>query len=228
MRYTWAVDTGRLFERYLDDSRAAGRIACDPRLVPAPGQYLLAHALASDSPLPVPVFSGGAAAGGFLAAPPLPAAWTPGTSLLLRGPFGRGFSLPASARRVALAALDSSPSCLLGLIPPALTQGASVVLVCDSPPADLPLSVEIQPRISLVDILAWADYLAIDVARDSAGDLRDMLGRNPKHPNAGQALVHAPMPCGGIAECGVCAVQVSRGWKMACRDGPVFDLDELK
>lgn len=222
------MDTGRLVERYLEDSRAAGRIVCGPRLIPAPGQYLLAHALGSDSPLPLPIFSAGIAAGGFLAAPPLPAAWTPGASLLLRGPLGRGFRLPASARRVALAALDSSPARLLGLIPPALTQGASVVLLSDSPPENLPLSVEVQPQKALGDILAWGDYLAMDAARDALADLLNTLGRNPKRPNAIQALVRAPMPCGGIAECGVCAVQLPRGWKMACKDGPVFDLDQLK
>jgi hypothetical protein len=42
-----------------------------------------------------------------------------------------------------------------------------------------------------------------------------------------QALVITPMPCGGIAECGVCAVTARRGWKLACKDGPVFDLTEL-
>jgi NAD(P)H-flavin reductase len=40
-------------------------------------------------------------------------------------------------------------------------------------------------------------------------------------------LVVAPMPCGGLAECGVCAVTTRRGWKLACKDGPVFDLGEL-
>lgn len=222
------MDAVRLVERYLDDSRAAGRIACEPRLIPAPGQYLLAHALGSDSPLPVSVFSAGTDADGFLAAPPLPAAWTPGASLLLRGPLGRGFTMPPSARRVALAVLDAAPSRLLGLIPLASAQGAAIVLVSDSPPESLPLAVEVQPRKALAEILAWADYLAADVERDSLGGLLDTFGRNPKRPSGSQLLVHAPMPCGGIAECGVCAVHSSRGWKMACRDGPVFDLDELK
>ncbi len=222
------MDMGRLVERYLNDSRAAGRIACGPRLIPAPGQYLLAHALDSDSPLPVPVFSAGITADGFLAAPPLPAAWTPGGSLLLHGPLGRGFSLPISARRVALTALDATPSRLLGLIPLALAQDAAIVLVSDSPPESLPLSVEVQPRKAFAEILAWADYLAADAARESLGSWLEPLRRNSTRPGAAQVLVHAPMPCGGIAECGVCAVHLSRGWKMACRDGPVFDLDELK
>jgi hypothetical protein len=35
------------------------------------------------------------------------------------------------------------------------------------------------------------------------------------------------MPCAGLAACGVCAVQTRRGWKLACVDGPVFDLKEI-
>jgi hypothetical protein len=30
-----------------------------------------------------------------------------------------------------------------------------------------------------------------------------------------------------MGKCGVCAVKVKRGWKMACVDGPVFDLKDL-
>jgi hypothetical protein len=42
-----------------------------------------------------------------------------------------------------------------------------------------------------------------------------------------QVLVVTPAPCGGLAECGVCAVTTRRGWKMACKDGPVFSLNEF-
>ena len=35
------------------------------------------------------------------------------------------------------------------------------------------------------------------------------------------------MPCGGAAECGICAVPFGRGWKLACKDGPVFELNPL-
>ena len=42
-----------------------------------------------------------------------------------------------------------------------------------------------------------------------------------------QALVRTPMPCGALADCGVCTVRTSRGPKLACKDGPVFDLSLL-
>jgi hypothetical protein len=35
------------------------------------------------------------------------------------------------------------------------------------------------------------------------------------------------MPCSALAECGVCSLRQRRGWKMICREGPVFELGEL-
>ena len=226
---------GQLAELYLDSDRAAARLSCPAELVPAPGQYLLAHD-ASDSPLPVPIFAAGAAPGGFLTAPPLPASWTPGVPLHLRGPLGRGFSLPVSARLVALIALDDSPARLLALLPPALAQGAAVTLVCGSPPQELPAEVEVQPLAALEDVCTWADYLAVDVERASLPGLRVRLGWSDQLKARAernwiaeaQVLVRTPMPCGGVAECGVCAVLTHHGWAMACKDGPVFDLSELR
>jgi hypothetical protein len=220
---------GRILERFLDDRRAAARIACPPEAVPAPGQYLLAHDPASDSPLAVPVFSAGDSPGGFLAAPPLPRGWLPGLTLSLRGPLGRGFHLPASARRAVLAALDASPAPLLSLLAPALAQGASVSFVCDSPPDGLPVEVEIHPLAALVEVCAWADFLALVLPRESMPGLRVRFhnGGRLAVPRAAQALILAPMPCGGLADCGVCSVDCREGEKPACKDGPVFDLAEL-
>jgi len=217
---------GKILERFLDDRRATARIACPRILVPAPGQYLLAYDPASRDPLAVPVFSGGSAREGFLAASPLPRDWNPGLILALRGPLGRGFVLPVSARRVALAALDASPAYLLGLIPPAQAQGAALSLVCDDPPDGLPADVEIRPLAALAEICQWADYLALAVPRESMQGWRERLGNGDQLevPREAQALIVTPMPCGGLADCGVCSVEVKRGMELACKDGPVFDL----
>ena len=220
----------KIAERFLDEHRAAARIHCAPTLIPAPGQYLLAHDPASDSaPLAAPVFCASRLADGFLAAAPLPRAWTPGLMLSVRGPLGRGFRLPASARRVVLAAQDVSPSLLLSLLEPAFAQGASVALTCDAPPDDLPAQVEIQPWRALKDLCHWADYLALGVTRESLpGLVADSgLGNPLRAVNEMQIFVAAPMPCGGVGQCGVCSVVSSRGFKLACEDGPVFDLAEL-
>lgn len=213
---------GIIEELLLDGS---ARIHCPPELTLKPGQYLLAHADASDSPLPVPLFPTESTPRGFRSAPPLPLGWRPGDLLTVRGPLGRGFALPGSARRIALIAFDDSPARLQGLIPTALQQNAEVVLVSDASAADLPEIVEVQPLQAMTEILQWADYAALDVDRGNLSQLRERLGKGGQVLGKceAQVLVRAPMPCGGIAECGVCAVILRHEWRMACRDGPVFD-----
>ena len=227
---------GIINELVLFDGKPAARIQCDLPLIPAPGQYLLAYANASESPLAAPVFSAKSFADGFLAAPPKPTSWNPGTRLHLRGPLGHGFILPNEARRVALVAFDAqqasasdSPARLLALLDPALKQEASIVLVCQTPPDDLPLQIEVQPMSALLDIYDWAEYMAVEASCESLPELKKMLGRsNPlivKHE--AQILICTPMPCGALAECGACTVASLRGPLLACKDGPVFDLKDL-
>lgn len=217
---------GQIVELILEHGHRYVRVACLPHLIPAPGQYLLAND-GSGSPLPVPLFYTDSAPQGFVAAAPV--AWTPGIMLHLRGPLGHGFSLPLLARRVGLVVFDDTPARLKGLIRPALKQDAGVVLVGDSASDDLPDDVEVQPLSTLDDILDWADYLAVDVNRGNLSQLRERLGkRNPLAAGMGaQVLIRTAIPCGGIAECGVCAVTLKSEWKLACKDGPVFDWREV-
>jgi dihydroorotate dehydrogenase electron transfer subunit len=79
------------------------------------------------------------------------------------------------------------------------------------------------------EALAWADYLALDVPPDGLDRLRDRLGLDPTSDLAAsaQVLISMAMPCGWGA-CGACAVKARRGWKLACKDGPVFDLNVLE
>lgn len=219
---------GRVTELILQDGLRSARLSCPAALIPSPGQYLLAG---SDpgSLLPVPLFYTESAPQGFTAAAPVPDFWSPGTALYLRGPLGHGFSLPISARRVLLCTIDAAPARLRGLLPPALQQDAAVVLVTDSASDDLPDAVEVQPMSALGDVLEWADYVALDIAREHLERMRERLGRMNQWA-AGkdvQLLVRTPMPCGGVADCGVCAVTTKSRWKLACRDGPVFAGNEL-
>lgn len=227
---------GRVVELLLEDGYRYARVSCPESLIPGPGQYLLAsrspHAL-----LPDPIFYTDSAPQGvssvgepwrqFIST--APSSWNPGDALFLRGPLGRGFSLPSSARRVGLVAFDGSPARLRGLIQPALRQNASVVLLCDATPDRLADEVEIQPLSALEDILDWADFFALDVQRDHLPVLRERLGARTRLPVPGgvQILIRTSTPCGGVAECGVCAVTTESGWRMVCRDGPVFDLGEI-
>lgn len=218
--------TGQLFEIYLD---ASVQIICPSELIPAPGQYTFAHAYASDSPLAVPVFFSRAAPNGFRSAPSQNIDWQPGTHLHLRGPLGHGFSIPQFARKVALIAFDESPARLQGLIPLALQQGAEVTLVSNSIVDNIPEDVEVQPMQAMQEIYQWADYAAFDVGRENLYRLREKFGRKEqaRSPHEAQVLVRAPMPCGALAECGVCAITIRHEWRMICKEGPVFEMKDL-
>ncbi len=237
--------TGRIDETFIQAGRAA-RMTCAPNLVPAPGQYLLAHAPSEpDSPLPHPVFLAASHPRGFYAAQPLPVAWTPGTELTLRGPLGRGFRLPASARRVALAAFGSNCSRIISLLEPALAQKAEITLLSETIPSGLPPTIEILPPTALAETAKWADYLAIDAPRAALAAIQEALqpdlrrsysGYTPNLANnsslmligyATEILIETPLPCGGMAECGVCAVPTKSGYLLACKDGPVFELKTI-
>jgi hypothetical protein len=214
---------GQVLELILEDGYRHVRVSCPSNLIPSSGQYLLSGD-GSDSPLPGPLFHTDSAPQGFIAAAPIPDSWTPGMELHLRGPLGQGFTLSFSARKVGLIAFDLTPARLRGLIRPALKQDAAVVLVGDSVVDHLPDEVEVQPVSALNEIVDWADYLAFDVARENLSQIKERLGK--MHQVAAgkdtQVLIHTPVPCGGVAECGVCAVTLKSGWKLACKDGPVF------
>ena len=210
----------------MEDGCHYGHLTCAEKLVPAPGQYLLASD-GSDMILPAPVFYTDSAPNGFIG--PVPDTWRPGDTLFLRGPLGRGFSLPPSARRIGLIAFDVPFSRLRGLIQPALRQNASVVLITGWEAGGLPDEVEVQPASALGDIIEWADYMAVDLEREDLPKWRQKLGERVPRPALPemQILIHTSMPCGGIAECGVCTLRTEDDWKLICKEGPVFELREI-
>jgi len=195
--------------------------------VPVPGAYLLASE--ELSVLPIPLFLEANAEGGFIAAPPVPHIWEPGMCLDLRGPLGHGFSIPQGVHHLGLAAYGETTSRLYPLIEQALRQSAAVALFSEAPVTGLPSAVEISPLSSLPEALTWADFLALDLPLERLAELGDSLGLTEQRRLScpGQALLWTPMPCGGMADCGVCAVQAGRNWKLACKDGPVFNLEDL-
>lgn len=207
----------------------AAWIRCDSGLLPEPGQYLLGRdPQDSEAALAAKLFPGQITDQGFLALD-FPRHVEPGTELELRGPLGRGFRLPNSVQRLALVAFAGGPDYLLPLAENALDRHTAVALFCDPPYPSLPSSIEISPLASLTEIWGWADFLVIELHLEALPNLRDLLGARTTFSNlSGQVLLRTSMPCGGIAECGVCAVAQGRGWKYACRDGPVFDLHTLE
>jgi hypothetical protein len=210
--------------------RASAWISCPPGAVPAPGQYLQAHVPGmTGEALPSTLFAAEISSHGFRAVPPVPAEWLPGTELRLWGPLGNGFRLDWNIRHLALAAQEDL-SCLLALIAEALERGVDITLCADGSLPPLPASVEVAPLSALPEVLAWADFLALEAPLSDVSRLRTVLGFRPEQvlPCPAQVLIHTMMPCGRVAECGVCAVPTRKGWKLACQDGPVFDLSVLE
>jgi hypothetical protein len=215
--------------------RTAAWIECPASLVPAAGQYVLARASEDESaPLARALFPSGRAPNRFQTSD-LPLQWGAGIPLMLRGPLGRGFELPGTLRRLALASLGEGGARLRPLMDAALAQGVEVTLFDDQRPRGLPPAVEAFPLSGLAEALPWADFLALEIPHNALAGLNRIFGPRlslQRPLPAAQALISGPMPCGGCADCGVCAVQTRHSWKLtswklACKDGPVFDLEEL-
>ncbi len=207
-----------------------GRIAipCPPEHVPAPGQYLLAQGEGeADALLAVPLFPTDflAPKGTLWCAPDTPSTWLPGVRLHLRGPLGRGINLPPHFRHLVLLALDNHPWRLMPLVAKALTRDAEVVLFADHLPSGLrlPAGVESLPLVAASEALhTWADAWAADLPLDRLEALNELLYAPDDRPPAapGEVLVALPMPCGGLADCGVCTVSLSGETYLACKEGP--------
>jgi hypothetical protein len=233
------TDTGKisLIQMNPNEERAA-QLECNSKMIPRPGQYLQAHNLDEpDSALGWSLFPTGlpSSIDNFqnytpLSLGPIPKSWHPGSTLELRGPLGHGFDLPALSR-LALIALGESASRLLPLVRPALNNKADIVVFSAAPLPTLTSAIEIQPISALPEAISWADFLALDLPAENLPTLRKTLGLDfyDPLPCPAQALITIPMPCAGIGECGACAIPLRRkGYALACKDGPVFNLNQLE
>jgi len=177
----------------------------------------------------------------------------PDDNVSLIGPLGHGFNPPTTAQRLLLVASSAH----LGTLLPLTTQrpenskspGLSIALLLSAPTAAdlypvqlLPPTLEVHVvtadgsgghRGSTLDIFPdlahWADCICI--AEDPAiyPRMAELVREVHVAPGRGfaQALVTPPMAC-GVGACQGCAVPVAHGTRLACTDGPVFDLLELR
>jgi dihydroorotate dehydrogenase electron transfer subunit len=213
----------------------------------APGSFVLADL---GGYLRTPLFPARLEPGAFdvLAIPAQPAAaLQPGTTIDIIGPLGHGFQVPETVRHMVLVA--STP--YLGALLPLAEQGPerSTTLLLSAPTAAdiypirlLPPALEVHIVTAdgsaghqgsildlFPDIVRWADCVCIAGDPATYPALAQIVREARIRPGRrfAQALVAPTIAC-GVGACRGCAVQVARGVRLACTDGPVFDLLELQ
>jgi dihydroorotate dehydrogenase electron transfer subunit len=184
----------------------------------------------------------------WLAAQPL------GARLDLFGPLGAPFVLDGRTRNLLLAGAGPALPALLFLARIAAASGAAGVLLAAAhgadrlpPPFLLPPDTEYQssadgpaalagllgapaPGRSLFGSpIAWADQICLALTDDLVTPAADAVraGRLRWPRGLAQAALAGPMPC-GVGTCQACLVETRDGLRARCKDGPVFDLRDLR
>ena len=169
----------------------------------------------------------------------------PGDTVELFGPLGNGFSTQPTSRNLLLVAGGIGVAPLYFVAQEAIKKGCSVKLLYGTPnrhryPEDL-----LPPQIELVsvtedgtigrkgmvtdflpDFIGWADQVfacgPIPMYRDMARRKRELtLDEKPV-----QVSLEMRMGC-GLGVCYGCTVKTKNEQKQVCRDGPVFDLNDV-
>lgn len=181
--------------------------------------------------LPTVLVPGMAEKGEWLLAGSIPVGWQPGMQLRLRGPLGHGFTLPRSVRRVAFVSLDERVHMLIPLMYHAIGRAAEVVYCGIRSPLHLPEQVEVFALHQWEEWWKWADYVAVQGTLSAAAvffkkiEIKYSLRNRQK---ALEVMIRQPFFCGGMAECGVCAVPSRKGWLLICQNGAVLDASQIE
>jgi len=203
------------------------RCATEAGLGCAPGQFYLALAELPDHPLwRLPLYPFAPASGGlefWIDSTHPYANLSPGAQLDLIGPAGQGFRLTPQTTHLLLVAPTLQR--LWPLLYTALARQCALTVLFPPdvivPP--LPAEVEIQRGALTAEMVLWADLVALDLPEPQpfAHALR-LLGP-PRPATFVQAFIPPLMPC-GTGACQACWVEVHDKLKLACVDGPVFNL----
>lgn len=174
------------------------------------------------------------------------AASMPKSRLRLTGPLGRPLTMAPGARSLLLVGEGIGISPLVWCSDEESARGRNVTLLmgAESVAALYPLalvrpevevavatddgSAGVHGRVTAVveDYAVWADQIIVagpdDLYRELSERLRTLPWRRPC-----LAMANVMMPCGtGI--CGLCGISTRRsGVKLACREGPAFELRDL-
>ncbi|HMQ30321.1 MAG TPA: hypothetical protein PKD53_06305 [Chloroflexaceae bacterium] len=183
------------------------------------------------------------------------AAQPAGARLDLYGPVGAGFALDGRAGNLLLAGAGPALPALVFLARAAADRASGVVLLAAGepgllpPPYMLPPDVEYQTGTDLLALLAaapgsvtgpaglpasgsliaWADRVYLALGEGLVAGAADAVraGRLRWQRGFAQAALAGPMPC-GLGTCLACPVETRDGTRLRCKDGPVFDLRDLR
>ena len=173
---------------------------------------------------------------------------TPGMRVNMIGPLGQGYRVPPETTRLLLVADTPHLPLLLPLALRELARGCNVALILTAsdqahlfPIRLLPPALEVYAVTNdglpgrqgdvpapFPDLARWADCICL--AHDAA--VYPALAESVRQVRVGraqrfaQALIMPPLAC-GVGACQGCAVETRQGVKLACSDGPVFDLLDL-
>jgi dihydroorotate dehydrogenase electron transfer subunit len=156
-------------------------------------------------------------------------------------PVGTGFTLETGTQRLLLVCDEMHAAPLIALAREAAQKQIAVTLLVEADPTRstfsavsslLPIDVEYQvvPSLSaaLPTLLRWPDQIC------AAGDTALYALLKAQVAAAGliaparfAQVVIAPLIACGFGACLACAVETPRGMRLACVEGPVFDLAEL-
>lgn len=172
-----------------------------------------------------------------------------GDTLDIIGPLGNGFPLPKGVRHLLLVSDTPDIGPLLGQMERALAAGLAVTLALGAsrasrlyPVAALPPVVEFQaatldgslgyrgPVADLLpDLLRWADLACAIGSLAFYRTLRQQMEqvRLQAETDFLYGLNAAPGLACGVGVCLSCQVNTETGSRLACVDGPVFDLAKL-
>lgn len=174
----------------------------------------------------------------------------PGDTLDLIGPLGQEFPLPSHIRNLLLVSDTQAIGPLLGQMRRGLAAGLAVTLALGGrraadlyPISALPPAVEFQaatldgslgrrgPVADLLpELLRWADLVcaagSIELYRRLRVETAVVRFRAEREYLYG-LVTNAPLAC-GTGACLGCPVETVAGLRLACLDGPVFDLTTLE
>ena len=165
-----------------------------------------------------------------------------GDEVSLFGPLGNNYTLNPEARRLLLAAGGIGIASLRFLADSAVKQGLAVTLLCGTPTKHQYPQELLSPGIELVPVSEdgsvgkkglitellpeFTDRNDQVFACGPVAMYRAMAGMPELKGKPVQVSLEMRMGC-GLGACYACTVKTKHGLKQVCRDGPVFELDDI-